>query len=95
MPPELNCALSLAVQIRRVNHTRKMPMALPIVLMSQPFIVTSAVFLAAAGSFAGLAIKDRRPRESLDTPLIPTIPLMLLSGIVAMMALAVMFGLLR
>ena len=95
MPPELNCALSLAVHIRRVNHTRKMPMAMPIVLLSQPFIVTSAVFLAAAGSFAGLAIKDRRPRESLDTPMIPTIPLMLLSGIVAMMALAVMFGLLR
>ena len=70
-------------------------MALPIVLMSQPFIVTSAVFLTAAASFAGLAIKDRRPRESLDTPLIPTIPLMLLSGIVAMMALAVMMGLLR
>ena len=70
-------------------------MALPIVLISQPFIVTSAVFLTAAASFAGLAIKDRRPRESLDTPLIPTIPLMLLSGIVAMMALAVMVGLLR
>ena len=70
-------------------------MALPIVLISQPFIVTSAVFLTAAASFAGLAIKDRRPRESLDTPLIPTIPLMLLSGIVAMMALAVMMGLLR
>jgi hypothetical protein len=95
MPPELNCVLSLAVAIGRVNHSRKMPMALPIVLMSQPFIVTSAVFLTAAASFAGLAIKDRRPRESLDTPLIPTIPLMLLSGIVAMMALTVMVGLLR
>jgi hypothetical protein len=95
MPPELNCALSLAASFMPVNHTRKMPMALPIVLMSQPFIVTSAVFLTAAASFAGLAIKDRRPRESLDTPLIPTIPLMLLSGIVAMMALAVMMGLLR
>jgi hypothetical protein len=95
MPPELNCALSLAVAIGRVNHSRKMSMALPIVLMSQPFIVTSAVFLTAAASFAGLAIKDRRPRESLDTPLIPTIPLMLLSGIVAMMALAVMIGLLK
>jgi zinc transporter ZupT len=70
-------------------------MALPIVVMSQPFIATSVVFLAAAGSFAGLAIKDRRPRESLNTPLIPTIPQMLLSGIVAMMALAVMMGLLR
>jgi hypothetical protein len=95
MPPELNCALSLAVAIGRVNHSRKMPMALPIVLMSQPFIVTSAVFLTAVASFAGLAIKDRRPRESLDTPLIPTIPLMLLSGIVAMMAFAIMMGLLR
>lgn len=70
-------------------------MALPIILTSQPFIVTSAVFLAAAGSFAGLAIKDRRPRESLDTPLMPTIPLMLVSGSVAMVALAVLLGLLR
>ncbi len=70
-------------------------MGLPIVVISQPFIVTSAVFLAALGSFASLAIKDRRPRESLDTPMLPTIPLMLLSGIVAMMALAVLFGLLR
>jgi hypothetical protein len=69
-------------------------MALPIVVMSQPFIVTCGVFLAAAGSFAGLAIKDRKPRDSLDPPLIPTIPLMLLTGVVAMVALAVMMGLL-
>jgi hypothetical protein len=80
--------------IGRVNHTRKKPMALPIVLTSQPFIITSAVFLAAAGSFAGLAIKDRRPRKSLTPSLLPTIPLMLLTGIVAMVALAAIFGVL-
>ena len=57
------------------------------IIASQQFIVTGAVFLAAAASFAGLGWKDRRPRESLDPPLIPTTPLMLLAGIVALLAL--------
>lgn len=64
------------------------------ILVSQQFIMTSAVFLAAAISFAGLAIKDRRPRESLNPSLIPTTPLLLLTAIAALLALVHLVNLL-
>jgi hypothetical protein len=70
-------------------------MPLAIAIISQPFMVTAAILLAAVGSFAGLAIRDRRPRESLNPSLIPTIPLMLLAGLVAMVALVVLLNLPR
>jgi hypothetical protein len=60
------------------------------VLLSQQFIITSLVFLLASGSFAGLSIKDRLPRKSLNPSMIPTIPLLFLSGAVAFFALLVM-----
>jgi hypothetical protein len=63
-------------------------------LSSQQFIITGAVFLAAAGSFAGLAINDRRPRESLNPSMVPTTPLMLLTGIAALLALVHLVNLL-
>jgi hypothetical protein len=68
---------------------------LAIAVISQPFMVTAAILLAAIGSFAGLAIKDRRPCESLDPSLIPTIPLMLFAGLIAMVALVVLLNLPR
>jgi hypothetical protein len=63
-------------------------------LSSQQFIITGAVFLAAAGGFAGLAINDRRPRESLNPSMVPTTPLMLLTGIAALLALVHLVNLL-
>jgi hypothetical protein len=53
-------------------------------VISQQFLVTGAVFLVAAGSFAGLTYKERKPRTSLDTPLLPTTPLLILSFSVAL-----------
>jgi hypothetical protein len=53
-------------------------------------MVTGAVFLAAAGSFAGLTIWDRRPRESLNPPLLPTIPMLFITGTVAFLALVLL-----
>jgi amino acid transporter len=64
------------------------------ILSSQQFIVTTAVFLAAIGGFAGLAIMDRRPRESLEPSLIPTTPLMLITGMAALLALVHLVNLL-
>jgi hypothetical protein len=66
---------------------------MPNIVFSQPFVITGLVFLGAVGSFVGLAIKDRRPRESLDPSLIPTIPLMLLTGLVAMVAFVILVNL--
>lgn len=68
---------------------------MPNIVFSQPFIVTAVVFLTAVSSFAGLALKDRKPRESLQPSLVPTIPLMLLSGVVAMVALAILITVLK
>jgi hypothetical protein len=68
---------------------------MPNIVFSQAFIIIGLVFLGAVGSFAGLAIKDRRPRESFDPSLIPTIPLMLLAGLVAMVAFVILLNLLR
>ena len=68
-------------------------MPLAIAVISQPFIITLLVLLAAAGSFAGLSIKDRRPRASLTPSLIPTIPLMFLAGFVAIVALVILLNL--
>jgi hypothetical protein len=50
-------------------------------------MITLAVFLAAVGGFATVAIKDRKPRDTLDTPLIPTTPLLFISALVGLLAL--------
>jgi hypothetical protein len=59
-------------------------------LHSQPFMLTLAVFFASVGSFVTLSLKDRKPRESLTPPLLPTIPLLLLSGGLAVGAFIVL-----
>jgi hypothetical protein len=86
-PPRLNSALSLAVQQGPVNHTPANPSNMQNIIYSQQFIITSLVFATAVGSGIGLALYDRRPRESLTPPMLPTIPLLLISGLVALLAL--------
>jgi amino acid transporter len=86
-PPRLNSALSLAVQQGPVNHTAANPSDMQNIIYSQQFIVTALVFAAALGSGVGLALYDRRPRESLSPPMLPTIPLLLISGLIALLAL--------
>jgi asparagine N-glycosylation enzyme membrane subunit Stt3 len=60
---------------------------MPNIVYSQHFIITSLVFVMAASGFAGLSIKDRRPRTSLNPSMIPTIPLLLISGTISLFAL--------
>jgi hypothetical protein len=64
------------------------------ILFSQQFILTSTVLLASALSFAWVSIKDRRPRESLDTPLVPTTPILMITAITALLALVHLVNLL-
>jgi hypothetical protein len=57
------------------------------IIYSQQFIVTVLVLLAALGAVVGLVVYDRRPRESLNPPMLPSIPLMLLSGLIGILAI--------
>ncbi len=54
---------------------------------SHQLIITLLILATALGTITALAIKERRPRESLDPSLVPTMPLMLFSGLVAILAL--------
>jgi amino acid transporter len=56
-------------------------------MYSQQFIITILVLVAAIGSAIGLAIYDNRPRESLNPSMVPAIPLMLVCGLIAILAL--------
>jgi hypothetical protein len=58
------------------------------------FIITLAVFLTSAGVIGLVAWKDRRPRDSLSPSLIPTLPVMMFSGIVALLAMVHLVNLL-
>jgi hypothetical protein len=62
--------------------------------MSQQLMVTGVVFLVAVASFVGLTIKDRRPRDNFDTPLLPTTPLLMISAFVGLFALLALLYLL-
>jgi multisubunit Na+/H+ antiporter MnhB subunit len=64
------------------------------IILSQQFMVTAAVFLAALLSFAGLTFKERRPRDTFKTPMLPTIPLMMVTAIVGLLALVHLVNLL-
>lgn len=70
-----------------VNHTPANLHKMQNIIYSQSFIVTALVFVVAVGGGVGLAFYDRRPRESLNPPMLPTIPLLLISGLVALLAL--------
>ena len=51
------------------------------------FLITLAVFLAAAGIVAYLSWADKRPRKSLEPRLFSGTPIVLLFGFIALLAL--------
>lgn len=63
-------------------------------LTSENFLVTAGIAVAALAMVAFLAWRDRRPRTDLRTSLIPTVPVMLFSGIVALLAIVHLVNLL-
>jgi hypothetical protein len=75
------------VRLHPVNSTATKPSKTHNMAYFQEFNITTAIFLASAAAIAYLAIKDRKPRESLDPPLIPTVPLLLVLTVVALLAL--------
>jgi hypothetical protein len=56
-------------------------------LLTQQFIITLLVLLAAVAGGVGLSIYERRPRESLTPSLLPAIPLMLICGLIAILSI--------
>lgn len=49
--------------------------------------VTILILLASIGGVAGMAVLERRPRDSFKPNLIPTTPILYASGLVAILAL--------
>ncbi len=60
---------------------------MPQLLQNTEFIITSLVFVAALGSVGLMAVLERRPKKALEPRLLPTTPLMLVFGFVALVAL--------
>jgi amino acid transporter len=58
------------------------------------FLITLAVALAAGAIFAGAAWLERRPRQDLKPGLVPPIPVMLVAGVVALLAIVHLINLL-
>ena len=56
-------------------------------MMTTQFVVTLIVFVVALLVVARMVILERRPRNHLNPSLIPTTPVMLASGFVALLAL--------
>jgi hypothetical protein len=56
-------------------------------MMTTQFVVTLIVFVAALLVIARMIVLERRPRNNLNPSLIPTTPVMLASGFVALLAL--------
>jgi hypothetical protein len=56
-------------------------------MLSPQLIITLLVFVAAVFVIARMVVLERRPRNSLNPPLVPTTPVMLVSGFVAILAL--------
>ena len=56
-------------------------------MLSPQFIITLLVFVAALMLIARMVVLEKRPRNSLNPPLLPTTPVMLVSGFVAILAL--------
>jgi hypothetical protein len=63
-------------------------------MISQELIVTTGVLAASAAGVATLAAKERRPRESLKTSMIPTTPFLLVIAFVGLLALIHLMSLL-
>jgi ribose/xylose/arabinose/galactoside ABC-type transport system permease subunit len=69
-------------------------MSLSEILKNPNFIITLAVFFTACGSAGFVIWKEQRPRDSLTPSMIPPVPVMLFSGIVALLSLVHLVNLL-
>jgi hypothetical protein len=54
--------------------------------LTSEFYWTLAIFIGAAAVVACIAWLERRPRKGFDTHLLPTTPILMVSGIVAIMS---------
>jgi hypothetical protein len=61
-------------------------------MFSQQVIIAILALIATIGGGVGLAVYDRRPRKSLTPSLIPTTPLILLSGLLTILAIVHLFN---
>jgi hypothetical protein len=69
-------------------------MPLSEIVQNPNFIITLLVFLAAVGVIGWVIWRDKKPRDSLSPGLVPTLPVMMFSGIVALLALVHLVNLL-
>jgi hypothetical protein len=56
------------------------------VMPSSEMLITLSIFAAAAATVAAMVILERRPRVDLTPRLIPTTPILLISGFIALLA---------
>jgi uncharacterized iron-regulated membrane protein len=63
-------------------------------LTSPNFIATVAVALLASSVFGIVAWRERRPRQGLSPSLLPTLPVMFVAGVVALLAIVHLLNLL-
>lgn len=56
-------------------------------MLTTQFIVTAFVLAAALAVIARMVIIEKRPRSDLNPPLIPTTPVLIIGGFVALLAL--------
>ena len=60
---------------------------MPAATLNPEFIATFGVFLASIGLVVWMAVLERKPKDSLSPRLLPTTPLMMLAGFIALLAL--------
>lgn len=63
-------------------------------LLTPQFLATFGIFAAAVGTITVLAVKERKPRQHLSPSLLPSTPVMLFAGIIAMLSLVHLINLL-
>lgn len=56
-------------------------------MLDTQFILTLVVLVAALALIAGMVMLERRPRNDLNPRLIPTTPILIASGFIAILAL--------
>ena len=64
------------------------------ILLSTNFITTFCVFVACASAIVGLILYERKPRQSLNPKMLPSMPLLMVIGIVALLMLVHLVNLL-
>ncbi|WP_119272749.1 hypothetical protein [Taklimakanibacter deserti] len=55
-------------------------------MLNPHFLMTLLVLVAALGAIARMVVLEKRPRDDLNPRLIPTTPVLLVSGFVALLA---------